>query len=584
MKTLTLKKPLLSFALALGIIALGGIGFTFFHKKKPSKATTPPQLTMVFVIDQFAYHYLYKIRPFLTGGLKTLLDKGTLFTHATHPHGVPSTACGHAAIGCGAYAKHHGIIGNEWIGENGDIIESTFDTPEHAAMFKPNGDVYTDKGASSKQLMVDNLSDSFALTAAGPQTKKMVFSFAFKDRAAIMMGGKMGKSFWFDEKGNGLTSSKAYFDKLPAWLIDYNKHNAPVFGKEMQWKPIHKLNSPAYDFAQKDNYAHCAMGPLFNKSFSLKNPGVGSNDDPYEMFDKTPHADAFVVGAVKECLTQNFTAKPDESCLLWLSFSCLDLAGHYYGPHSVEALDMVYQIDQRIQELLDFVEEKYPGVIPLVALTADHGVMPIPEVLNDEGFKLPMRIDAKKLVDELNTIAHVEYGIEKIIKLTKSPQFFFDKRALKKLAKPARKALTERLANVMREKPYIKRVWTHYDTAQMESQTDFYTELFFNQHYKGRSPHLTCLTAPYHMLTTHKKGTSHDTPYLYDVHVPLVLWHKGFIEHKTITDPVRILQLPMTLAHILNVQCPSADERDPLPEVLKNYSKKKSKKAKDKSK
>ncbi len=296
-------------------------------------------------------------------------------------------------------------------------------------MFTPTGDVYADQAASSRQLMVDNLSDSFALTAAGPQTKKMVFSFSFKDRAAIMMGGKMGKAFWFDEKGNGLVSSKAYFDKLPDWLIAYNKKNAPAFGQEMKWNPVFDLKSPAYDFAQKDNYAHCALGPLFNQSFVLKNPGIGNYEDPYEMFEKTPHADAFVVGAVKECLTQNFTAKPDESCLLWLSFSCLDLAGHYYGPHSMEALDMIYQIDKRIQEILDFVAKKYPGVTPLVALTADHGVMPIPEVLNDEGFKLPVRIDAKKLVAELNDIAKKEFGIEQIIKLVKTPQYFFDRKA-----------------------------------------------------------------------------------------------------------------------------------------------------------
>ncbi len=123
----------------------------------------------------------------------------------------------------------------------------------------------------------------------------------------------------------------------------------------------------------------------------------------------------------------------------------------------------------------------------------------------------------------------------------------------------------------MRDQPYIKRVWTHYDTAETASQADFFTELFFTQQYKGRSPHLTTLCAPYHLLTTHKKGTSHDTPYLYDVHVPLVIWRKGSIEKKTIPDPVRVLQLPVTMAHLLNIQCPSADEREPLPGILSSH-------------
>ena len=383
-----------------------------------------------------------------------------------------------------------------------------------------------------------------------------------------MMGGKMGKSFWFDDKARGITSSKAYFDKLPDWLIEYNKKHAPQFGQEFLWKPVNDLTGPAYNFAQKDNYAHCAVGPLLNQKLILKNPGLSTTEEPFGMFEKTPHADALVVGAIKECLSHNFTGKQDESCLLWLSFSCLDLAGHYYGPHSVEALDMVYQIDQRIKELLDFVAKKYPGITPLVALTADHGVMPIPEVLNDEGFALPVRIDANKLANDLNAIAKKEFGIENVVKLTKPPQFFFDKKALREISKPTRRALTERLANFLREHKSIKNVWTKYQNEQFAGTSDFYTDLFYKQYYKGRSPHLTCLTAPYHMLSNHMKGTSHDTPYLYDVHVPLVIWRKGSIEKKTITNPVHVLQLPTTLAHILNIQCPSADEKTPLPGII----------------
>ena len=566
MKILFKKRShLLSFVFGT-LLVCGLSGFFLLHKK--TKPHSRPQLTMVFVIDQFAYHYLYKIKPFLTGGIKTLLDNGILYTHATHPHGVPTTACGHAAIGSGAYAKHHGIIGNEWANNEGKAIASVDDSPENAAIFKPLGGTYTDRGASSKNLMVDNLSDSFALTGLTNTQKNMVFSFSFKDRSAIMMGGKMGKTFWFDEQGNGLTSSKAYFDKLPAWVIEFNKKNAPPVGQELLWEPIHKLTSEAYNFSQKDNYAHCALGPLCNTKICIQNTELCGPQATHELFEKTPHADAFIVKAVKECLTKNFSGKPDEACLLWLSFSCLDLAGHYYGPHSIEAIDMVYQIDQRIKDLMDFVKKTYPNINPIFALTADHGVMPIPEVLQDEGFSLPVRVNVTGLVKQLNDIAKQEFGVENIISVVKPPQFFFNRKLFKSLSTEKKHALTERLANILREHPSIKQVWTKYELEKATSTSDIYAELFCNQYYKGRSPHLTCLAAPYHMITKHDKGTSHDTPYLYDIHVPLVLWQKGLVEKKTISEPVKILQLPVTLAHLLNIQCPSADEKEMLPGIV----------------
>ena len=541
--------------------------FIFLHfKKKPIQKT---QLTIVFVIDQFAYHYLHKIKPFLSGGIKTLMDNGILYTQATHPHAVPSTACGHAAISTGTYAKHHGIVGNEWINEEGKSIKATYDTPDRAAQFTPDGGVRKDLGASSKQLMVDNLSDSFMLSNPNKTEKRMVFSFSYKARSAIMMGGKMGKSFWFDEDNLGMTSSKAYFNELPSWLIKYNKEHAPKVGQKYLWKPVFEPKSDAYKFSQIDSYAHTAIGPLCSTTFNITHPKSGGNESPEELFEKTPHADNFVFGAIKECLNNNFKGEEHESCLLWYSMSSLDLAGHYFGPHSMEAIDTVYQVDQRIKELLNFIAEKYPNINPLIAFTADHGVMPIPEVLQDEGFKLPVRVDAKEMVRNLNELAKKEFGVENIIELSKPPQFFFNKKVFKALDKEKKHALTQRLAEEISKHPSIKQVWTHYDLSKPLASSDFYGELFASQFYKKRSPHLSCLTAPYHMLSKHPKGTSHDTPYLYDLHVPLIIWQKDVHTHKTIDDPVKVLLLPSTLAHLLNIQTPSTDEKQMLPGIHK---------------
>jgi len=93
-------------------------------------------------------------------------------------------------------------------------------------------------------------------------------------------------------------------------------------------------------------------------------------------------------------------------------------------------------------------------------------------------------------------------------------------------------------------------------------------ENFYKQQlYAGRTGDLICLTQPYCLLTSYPRGTSHSSPYDYDSHVPLVLYQKGRFEKKKINSKVWIPQLPVTLAHILNCERPSASTYKLLPGI-----------------
>ena len=123
----------------------------------------PPRLTVIIVIDQFADHYLKKIEPYLTGGIAKLLHDGSRYTNAYMPHSNPATSCGHTTMSTGVYPKSHGVIGNYWRNDEGKVVrfEQNDDNPHK--VFNPTGGTYS-FGASSKNIMVDNLSDQFAMT------------------------------------------------------------------------------------------------------------------------------------------------------------------------------------------------------------------------------------------------------------------------------------------------------------------------------------------------------------------------------------------------------------------------------------
>ena len=75
-------------------------------------------------------------------------------------------------------------------------------------------------------------------------------------------------------------------------------------------------------------------------------------------------------------------AVPD---LLAVSLSATDLIGHLYGPGSQESRDALLRLDADLGAFLDHVEAIVGSERLLVALTADHGVLELPEWLHETG-------------------------------------------------------------------------------------------------------------------------------------------------------------------------------------------------------
>jgi hypothetical protein len=80
--------------------------------------------------------------------------------------------------------------------------------------------------------------------------------------------------------------------------------------------------------------------------------------------------------------------------VLALGFSACDSIGHTYGPDSQEQMDNLVRLDRTLGRLLSEAERRAGKGRVLVVLTADHGVMPLVEVLKARG------IDARRASGE----------------------------------------------------------------------------------------------------------------------------------------------------------------------------------------
>ena len=64
-----------------------------------------------------------------------------------------------------------------------------------------------------------------------------------------------------------------------------------------------------------------------------------------------------------------------------ISFSSTDYVGHQYGPHAEELVDTYLRLDQDMADLLKTLKQSLGKENVLIFLTADHGVVSVPNTL-----------------------------------------------------------------------------------------------------------------------------------------------------------------------------------------------------------
>lgn len=525
----------------------------------------PPKLTVIMVIDQFGYHYISKLYPHLQYGLKTLLDKGIVYENTYLPHGMPATGTGHTGFNTGTYAKDHGIIANGWINPAGEKIACDDDTAERAAVFGPNG-MY-DYGKSARNIMVNGISDQFVL-ASQPNNPHLAFGVSYKSRAAICTAGQLGKAFWFDNKSGLCTSSKAYYDKLPQWLVEFSTKHRP-YVTNCAWQLMYPETSEAYNFYNIRNYTYANRPFSSINTLTCVNPN-DTIDKKRDCFSTSPHANKLIFDLAFSCIDTHATENPNNNMLIWVCASSLDKLGHTYGTDAIETLDMIYQLDKQIQDFMEQITAKFNKKDVLFALTADHGSGPIVEMMHDRGLDGARRIISSELKELLNQKIKASYNIDNCVLKIMQPHIHLNLPIFTALEPIMQKKIIKDLKRTLLQQSGIKQVWT-YDELHNSSFNQNDLENYFKQQlFKGRSGQLIVQTYPYVIITNYPTGLNHKTPYEYDTHIPLVLYQPGQFEGKKIYQKVWGLQLANTLAQILRVQKPSASTFDALPGIFDN--------------
>jgi predicted AlkP superfamily pyrophosphatase or phosphodiesterase len=493
-------------------------------QQKPSQnSTIKARLIVGIVIDQFRYDYLGRFEnSFGEGGFKRLLKGGAVFANANYLHTPTYTACGHATFMSGTTPAQNGIIGNEWFDrETGKRVTSVSD-----GSVKLLGGGEGQSGMSPHRLIGSTVGDELKL-ASGSQSK--VIGISFKDRSAILPAGKRPNgAYWFDTKTGSLVSSTYYFSDLPEWVKKFNREQ----------KPERYTNAGSED----------SSGPnSFNK------------------FEATPFANDYLIDFAKAAIENEKLGADETTDLLTISFSANDLIGHTYGPYSREVEEVTLHTDKVLAQFFNYLDQKVGRDRVVVALTADHGVAPVPEQASALG--LGGRLDAKALAETIESVLDRQFEDEKWITSYVNSNVYFDESVIER-----RKVSTgevERVAcQAVAKVPGIAACFTRSQLISGVLPPTMIARSVANGFYAQRNGNIVVVPQPFHFFGE-GLGTTHGTPYSYDTHVPVILYGAGIRPgiYYGASSPADIAP---TLAALLKIELPSNSTGRILSEALQH--------------
>ena len=522
-----------------GVIAAG---------KPPESSPRRPKLAVLVVVDQLRYDYLTRFDGLFRSGFRRLLDEGAVFTNARFRHAITLTSPGHATIATGRHASAHGVTANYlYDAKQGRRVGAVVDPAE-----KSLGGAGS--SSSPRILKAPTLGDR--LKQARPDSK--VVGVALKDRSAILLtGAKADGAYWISAECGCLITSSYYHAKAPAWVDAFNARKLLDSFYGEVWKPFLEDRSLYDRYAREDDFPSEKYGS--DRVFPHRFRGNPPDREFYDDVMNSALGDEIVLAAALASIEGHQLGADESPDLLAVSFAGVDRVGHDFGPFSQEAMDQILRLDYVLGRLLDELEERVGLDNTVIALTADHGVLPIVEYLEQQGTPA-VRFPKTLIPDAVNDAIrkrHPDAG--NVVAYFDPPHIHLDLERLETLG-ISRTEVEELGREAILATGYVEKVYRHADLTGKPSG-DPMEALYRNSFYPPRSQHLIVQLKKHHYVHRSQGSTGHGSPYDYDRHVPMVLLGAG-IRSGQFSTPAGPEDLAPTLATMLGAELkPDADGR-----------------------
>lgn len=498
------------------------------------------RLAVLLVFDQLRGDYVERWQPqFGPDGFVRMQDQGAWFANCHYPYATTTTGPGHASILTGCSADRHGIISNEWYDREAGQGAYCAGTDRYEFVPAPAKAPKTSTGKKAlagtpDRLMAPSIGDVLKKATNG---QGKVFGVSLKDRSAIFPTGKSPDgAYWFNGK---FVTSTYYRDTPHAWVERFNNSGMAEkwFGKT--WNRLRtELDYEA--LSGPDDMPGEASPNGLGMTFPRTIDGGKAKIEKayYDALATSPFGNELVWEFAKTCIQNEKLGQDDVPDLMTISFSSNDLIGHAWGPDSQEVLDVTLRSDRLVAEILRYLDERVGRGNYIVALSADHGICPLPEVSAKRGVDAQRIMPAKILA---GAEAHLQATFGKPmrsdddnnpkqqgrwIENTTPPWFYLNHRQIQ-FAELSIPEVASSLKTWLEAQPGIHKAFTLGDLVQAkdDGQDPLAYQAKLATH-RQRSGDVLAMLKPYYLLSDPVKGTgtTHGSPHPYDSHVPLLVY------------------------------------------------------------
>jgi len=554
----------------LAVFVLSGVPVSF-----ADVYDAKPKLVVIVVIDQFRGDYLDRYRADLKApnGFNLFLKKGAYFGSCYYDYANTKTAPGHATIGTGAYTDGHGIGSNEWwdLTRNTDRPVSSVEDERYRvvgnfddlpALQPPPAPKPTDAriGSSPLNLRATTVGDEVRLATQG---EAKLYGISLKDRAAILPSGQTANgAFWIDTTSGRFVTSTYYMKEMPEWATRFNK------------------------------------GPRIAQA--VKEAGLEDTTQFYNMVGRTPAANSYELDFARALIEGEKLGQHGVTDVLTVSLSANDIVGHQMGPDADAEKEMVLGLDRDLDGFFTYLDKKIGLANVMVALTADHGVAPIPA----EAAKLGVaaaRIDLETLTANLNEALNAKFspgkGVNYFLPMQELPYLQLDPRVFAPgvSEKDAEKFVAEAVPAAIRRMgaaalppnnndtleatrkyeesrvdpdPAVAFVRSRVELAEGKIPRTEFGDLIEHSYTSHGGWYVMVIPTAYQMEYLTGIQTTHFSPWSYDRHVPLGFFGAEFVPGYY-RERVAPVDIAATFASILGVNQPSASVGHVLTEALR---------------
>lgn len=501
------------------------------HTRPASRSGEPfgkPRLVVLLVVDQMRADYVDKFRFEWTGGLRRLVDQGAWFRNAAYPYAATETCVGHATISTGALPSTHGMISNQWWDRK--LQKSVTCTEDPNVKNVAYGGAAVLGGDSAVKMLMPAFAEELKFQW-GDATR--VVTFSLKARASITMAGRSADAVtWFDPLAGAWTTSSA-FPAAP--FVEQYAKTHPVsddYGKT--WAPLLPASSYLYAETAIGAFPPAGYGRAFPHALHGKPDSTKPDPVFYSEWQSSPYADTYLARLAETAVDQLGLGKRAATDFLAVSFSSVDYVGHAFGPRSWEIQDILARLDRDLGALFSHLDRAVGKDNYVVAFSADHGVVPIPDDLLKSGREAGW-LKLAEVRAEVERALEPFHFAKPIVSDIAATDLYFAPGVYDKLKSDP--AALDAVLGAIEAVPGVAAVYRAEELADRPATGSPLRQAQANSFFPSRSGDLLLVPKPYWPWDSslpgqsRTYGTTHGTPYAYDQRVPLLFMgygiHKG---------------------------------------------------------